>query len=170
MCRYKPAICQGCACHSFRSTFGSAVTCCGLETFSRTCGADLCRLIPAFFVFDFHEPVGRSRVNVTVMCVLTIHLLDDLKDPGFSRGRWTRNVIYPPDSCWCLGMWCHVLCGKAEMVLCLVHLVSFDSLAETGLMTLLPRWTNIRLIFLVFGFVFFCCTVSSFSHWGVRKC
>lgn len=82
MCCYKPAIYQGCACRSFSITFGSAVTCRGLETFSRTGGADLCGLIPAFFVFDCHERVGVSRANVTVMC-----WLDDLNDPGFSPGR-----------------------------------------------------------------------------------
>lgn len=43
------------ACHSSSITFGSAVTCRGLETFSRTCGADLCGLIPAFFVLVWAE-------------------------------------------------------------------------------------------------------------------
>lgn len=57
--------------------------------------------IPAFFVFDCLERVGVNK--------------------GFSCGRGTRNVIYPSDSCWCLGMWYH-MCGK-ETVLCLVHLI-----------------------------------------------
>lgn len=38
------------------------------------------------------------------------------KQPRFSPGRWTWNVIYPSGSCWSLRMWWH-MCGKAETLL-----------------------------------------------------
>lgn len=146
MCHYNPAICQGCTAHSFSITFGSAVACLGLETFSHTRRADLCGLIHVFFVFDCHECVGRSRANVTVICGLTIHL-NDLNDPSFGvrdqPGMWIIFLI--PAGAWGYD----VICCVEKQRRSFVWFIWFFSLNWTKDSSSCCC-TNIRLIFPVF--------------------